>query len=811
MTDRQQLQPLPGHLQPSRLRLAAALVVSLAASACVSLAEEAKSAPATMPLCDNSGTTSPWRRRVYTDAGVPKLSPIKLVPAGSGAPAGARAAELPVSLPDKSEFVHPRTKSWVGWREVIFELVLPEGLPGNTVLYFFTKDWDHLWRQVRVPAPPERGVPVRFALPIAGLAAAQRWVGHAHERPWHALTPGQLLEFGCSVDLDTGATDTFAGNVLLTGVWLRGRNLPDDHPQIRNLGVTPDYPRVGEMLEITFELGVPFTDPFDPKSVSVRASIQPPKGDPERVRGFYHEDFLYDPLAPDLNAMLTPHGHPTFRARYTPRQSGAHTVAVLLQVGDRTIPFPELNVDVAPARAGYRGFVRVDRVDHRFLMADDGSHFWGLGMNVRSPLDTRYLANAPYSKWADEGLPLYERLFARFEKHGINVVEVWMSSWWLGLEWINDSPGFHGVGHMNPYRAWMLDYILRLAEKHNIYLILVFNNHGKFGALNDTEWARSPFNVKNGGFLKSCEEFFTDARAKKAFRRFCDYTVARWGHSPHLLTWKLFTEIDLTGASYEFYTTPVMAAWHREMCKYIKRIDVYQHPITTHWMLSYKRINADVASIPELDWLTTDAYYQSGGTKQMLALIRGGTAFGTSHHKPLLVTEFGGSPHADSMGNLIKQAHLGIWTGMFCGSPVAPLFWWFALIDEKDLYDIYTGLDRFSRGEDRTGMTCSVQELDTHNLTLNELRDSDRLLLWGFDSEHYYSGTENATPAEHTDLALSVDGLKPGRYVAEYWHCRTGKIIKSEPLAVPATGAVELVIPPFRGDFAVKLKAQKAP
>ena len=795
----------------SRRALSACVLLWVLGVVCVGpAAAQAKDASGTTkPVCLFDGKSTTWVHRAYDDGGPPQTSKLDMAPAQKGVgEAVSHWLRLPIELPAKSEFVVPLTETWMGWQELVVDLVLPEGLPQTTVLYVFTKDWDHLWRQVRFPVPEDRGL-VRLTIPIAGLAASERWTSYAHYRPWHMLTPGQLLEFGCAIDLDTGATDEFSGEVYLAGAWLRHPEPVADAPTVRRFALSPDYPRLGELCELEFELRIPFTDPFDPENVSVTAAFQTPKGGVETVRGFYYEGFLYHSGAADMRRRFVPYDHPTFRVRYTPRQVGKHSVSAQVSVAGKILELPALSFEVRPAADTYRGFVHVDTVDTRFLVHEDGHSFWGIGMNVRSPFDDRYIATVPYSKWRDEGLSVYDRLFPELQKHGINVVEVWMSSWWLALEWINDAPGFHGVGYMNQYRAWMLDHIVQLAEKHGIYLLLVFNNHGKFGALNDTEWKRSPFNVVNGGFLTSCEEFFTDARAKQAFRKFCDYTIARWGYSPHVMMWKLFTEIDLTGTSYEFYQTPVMAAWHKEMGGYIKQNDLYRHPITTHWMLSYTRINNDVANLPELDVLTTDAYYQGGGTKQMLNLIRGGSTFAKSKNKPLLITEFGGSPHADSMGNLIKQAHLGIWTGFFCGSPAAPLFWWFALVDEKGLYGLYDALHAFTKGEDRTGMTTEVQELPQHGLTLNEVRGDDRLMLWGFDTEYYFSDTENLVPKEHLDVVLTASSLRPGVYTIEYWDVAAGTVSKSEKVTLSQGQPVELHVPPFRQDFAIKVKAAK--
>ena len=745
-----------------------------------------------------------WMSRKYGPDGQPATAPL---PAAAAKPKVGLLLE--VKLPGKNEYVAPLPETLAGWQTLTAEMVFPEKLPSSAVIAFFTKDWDHLWRQIRLPVPDERGTPVRFVLPLVSPDAELRWQSFGHERPWHPLTPSQVTEFGCYIEPDTGAEDTFDGTVVLKEVWLTGKTVDDQAgpAPVRHYGYTPAHPTVGKLCELSFEWHAAMTDPFDPGKVRVSAVIVKPNGKEDILQGFYFEEFLYNPGVADMTKCLTPYGYPLFKIRYTPLAPGKHLVRTSLRFGSTQRQLPELAFEAIPAKKPFRGFARIDKNDRRFLSWDNGDLVWGIGMNVRSPFDTRYVATVPYTQWRDEGLALYDRLFATLSKNHINVVEVWMCSWWLALEWINDAPGFHGVGYMNQHRAWMLDHILRKAEQYGISMMLVFNNHGKFGTMYDTEWARNPFNVKNGGFLNSCEEYFTDTRAKAAFKKLADYIVARWGYSPNILAWKLFTEVDLTGTSYQFYTTPPVTDWHREMARYIKSIDLHDHLITTHWMLSYKRINSSVAELPELDFLTTDAYYQGGGSRQMLALIRGGHEYGVSKRKPLLVTEFGGSPYADNMENLMKQAHLGIWAGFFCGSPVPPLFWWFALVDEKDMYGIYPPLHRFGVDEDRRGMRTAVRELEAPALSINELRGPGNVLVWGFDSAYYFAEEENVPAQEHAGVQLDITALKPGKYEVEFWDVATGEITKRESVNVKARApGVHLTLPPFRKDFAVKLK-----
>lgn len=772
-----------------------------------------------LPLSDFAKGPGGWQRRTYTPANEPQLAKLQTRPAADGQPA---ALALPVNLPGKNEYVLPLNRSWQGYQVLELDFTLPEGLPAEppegivgrlpeqTYLYVFTKDWDHLWRQVRLPVPNRPG-PWTVRVPIAGDAAVAQWQSIGHGRPWNPVITRALLEMGCAFNLEPGANATFAGEVLLTGVRLADPGVPEAKTVFRELSMLPDSPQVGKRCEISFEYGEWLADPFDPAKTDITATITQPDGKTVAVRAFYFEDFLYNPEIEDKASTLIPQGRPQFKFRYCPLQPGRHEIAITARANGRTATAPPLGFTALPADPDYRGFVRRDPQEEVFLAWESGETFWGLGMNVRSPYDNRYVGIAPYSEWRDEGLPLYDRLFAEYEKRGITVVEVWMCSWWLALEWINDAPGFHGVGHYNQYRAWMLDRILEAAERHNIVLLLAFNNHGKFGMMYDTEWDRNPYNKACGGFLDNCEQYFTDPRAREAFKRTCDYIVARWGYAPNIMSWKLFTEVDLTGTTMEFYLKPEVAEWHREMGAYLKSIDPNRHLVTTHWMLSYHRINAAIADLPELDFLTTDAYYQGGGTQRLLDLLRGGTDFARARRKPLLITEFGGSPYADTMGNLVKQLHLGIWVGFFTEAPASPMYWWFALADEKDLHPRLASLHRYSLGEDRRGLAINFRNLPETTLAVYEMTGPNRYFAWLFDAAYYTAATENLTPQGWKDIPLPVQGLAPGAYTLEIWDVAKGVVAEQRPLTIAeGSGTITIPLPPFTLDLALKIKPSEA-
>ena len=759
-----------------------------------------------------------WQRRVWKNGGKEfDMSALSVRPEDpenvSECPA---ALNLPLKFPGDGEFVSPLPGPLGAWRmatHLEFSFQFPENLPEGTMAAIFTKDNDHLWRQVRrsVSSLVKTGSISRFRVPISGEDAVKEWECFGHRRPWNALTVKNLLEYGVRFELDTGVKADFDGNIFLTDVRLLFLDAPKTLA-VRDFEYAPLAPNVGRRIEFSFRLNVWPTEPYNPAKTKIEAVITRPDAKEdgtgvERINGFYYEDFLYNREEWDKTKCLMPYGEPCFKIRYCPRVAGQHKIAIHITIDDKKAEIPEMTFNATPAFDDYHGFVHLDPNNNQYFTYDDGTLYWGLGMNVRSPFDNRYYEVAPYSPWQDQGLSVYEKLFKTYREHGINTAEVWMCSWWLALEWINDAPGFHGVGQFNQYRAWMLDYILRLAEENGIKLILVINNHGKFGMSYDTEWKRNPFNKELGGFLERCEEYFSNAEAKQLFKNLADYMVARWSASPNILFWKLFTEVDLTGPDISYYQrTGDIAAWHSEMGGYLKGIDIYKHPITTHWMLSYHRIDAAISAVPELDLLTTDAYYSGGGTAQLINLLRGSRDFGKAKQKPLVITEFGGSSYADNMTNLVKQVEVGLWTGFFSEMSILPMYWWFALIEDKGLYNYYDAIRLFGEKEDRRGMTSTAFDVPNTSLQASELRKNDRLMYWIFDKAFFFSDVENLTIAEQNGKKMVVMAPEPGEYTMEFWSPSNGKLLETKDLTVAKEAKViELALPSFTRSIAVKI------
>lgn len=104
----------------------------------------------------------------------------------------------------------------------------------------------------------------------------------------------------------------------------------------------------------------------------------------------------------------------------------------------------------------------------------------------------------------------------------MNYARIWMAPWAFAVEWSDRA------GRYDLKEAWRLDYVLRLAEKKGIYVMLCLVNHGQLRA--GENWNGNPYNRARGGPLSSPEQFFTDPTAKDLFKKRLRYLVSRYAY-----------------------------------------------------------------------------------------------------------------------------------------------------------------------------------------------------------------------------------------------------------------------------------------
>ena len=84
----------------------------------------------------------------------------------------------------------------------------------------------------------------------------------------------------------------------------------------------------------------------------------------------------------------------------------------------------------------------------------------------------------------------------------------------LNLDWLPESLGSSPRGgelDLRVAEAW--DKMLETAEERGVYIQLVLQHHGQYSSQVNSNWQYNPWNVANGGFLKTPVEFFTSPEA----------------------------------------------------------------------------------------------------------------------------------------------------------------------------------------------------------------------------------------------------------------------------------------------------------
>ncbi len=317
---------------------------------------------------------------------------------------------------------------------------------------------------------------------------------------------------------------------------------------------------------------------------------------------------------------------------------------------------------------------------------------------------------------ADHGLQTYESILPRMHAAGMNCFEVWMCSWWLGLEWTGAWNNYYGLGKYNMVNAWKLDRLIDLAAANRMYLHLTIDNHGKAAqwdrrrplkhAQYDHEFEYSPYNIRNrmdGGFLRNSVQLFSDKRAKLYYRDKLRYIAARYGWSTNIFGVELWSELDLVGSlkgrHRQIYSSWPVRKWHQEMAAQFRKFDHGRHLLTTHYSGDYTYIDRNMIKQQFISYIACDAYHEPHQTlMDMLARTEG---FALPYSKPFMVTEYGGFAYAAPLDSMAADLYGGLWWSWMSRTAGAPMYWWFELVSLEDYYRGYSAFAKFIKGEDK--------------------------------------------------------------------------------------------------------------
>ncbi|MDA0323372.1 MAG: DUF5060 domain-containing protein [Verrucomicrobia bacterium] len=700
------------------------------------------------------------------------------------------------------------TSTWVqSWADVgglEIDVAWPADAPAPAQLMVHVQDWDFLWYQNLLPGTIQPGRERRFRADFSAESSA--WQPLGHHATWHLralVAPREVgIHFVCKAD--------YTGTGRVERVQVIGR---DDNsvPTIRNVRSSSDSVACYEMFELTFDVPDRYANPFDTNEVWVTGEFEMPDGKTKRMDGFYARRFFRKVTS--AGERISPQGAPYWSVRFAPLVAGTHTVRLRIRDRNGETTWGPATFEATPAESP--GFVRVSSRDRRYLEFTDGTPYTPIGHNIRSPFDARTDERFPWMQRWPEGSAIYERFFRKMSTHGENMAEIWAAAWSLGLEWSDRHPWYHGLGQYNMQHAWEMDQVIAAAEENGIYLNVVILNHGRFSDYVDPEWDHNPYNVKIGGYLNTPQEFFASERARRDFLQLMRYMIARWGYSPNVFAWELWNELDLTGvqsiAKHANQNRPEVVDWHREVSSAVKKLDPYDHMITTHVSGDYSRQNKTLIEMPGIDLSAVDAYYMAKNPLQIVTLLMKTAEFNNPLGKPVLVTEFGGSHMAESLEHLDVSLHAGLWASTAIPVAGTPLFWWWLTIDEEHFYPKYLAVQNFMKDEDRRDPEMILKTAQVlHGAAVSagysvlSLQSRHRAMGWLWNHVAYADLKPGGEPTD-TNLSIRFSDIEPGEYDLEFWDTLYGRVIGQTRVGSP-NGVLTAPIPPFTRDIAFKLR-----
>lgn len=540
-------------------------------------------------------------------------------------------------------------------------------------------------------------------------------------------------------------------------------------------------------LEMQIKTDLVVDNPFDPAQADLWVSFTSPSGKVSRVPAFWYQDY---------SATVLPLGKPDWRVRFTPVETGTwQAQAAIGTLQSKPISFTVQTSD-SP------GFIRINPENSHYFAFDTGDLYVPIGLNIGWASGQGATVLRDYARWFD-----------RLSANGGNVARIWMADWSFGIEW-NDTPlGDYG-GRMD--RAWLLDQVFQMAEERGIYIMLTLLHHGPFSTSVNPQWEQNPYNVKNGGMLKSPAEFVTNPAAKELFKQRLRYIAARWGYSPNLFAWEWWNEINWTPIG-----DKQLIPWSAEMAEVLAEYDPNDHLLTSSYANGRGH---QLWASPEIDFTQQHDYSGNDPLKEFdysLQSIRP-----LAPDKPILMGEQGlsaGGADAQSLENEIIHFHNGIWTAPFLGYAGSGMYWWWdTFVDPKAQWIHYKTLADFIQGEDLTKLLPAAAS--AKGLKARILRSESSALLWIRSNNYNAAGVSELYNADIlkalkekrtvTDwkydpplisaAKITLTGLTDGNYVAHWYDSQTATWLANDDIEVKG-GEVVLTVPDFNKDIAVKI------
>lgn len=368
-------------------------------------------------------------------------------------------------------------------------------------------------------------------------------------------------------------------------------------------------------------------NPFDPDQNDVRVRFTPAKGPSLERLAFYDGEkwkaVLLAPAPGKYRAQLVRNGK-----------------AVLEPAG----------VEIKPSQRLKDGFVRRDpRHANRFRL-DGGQPYYPVGHNLA---------------WPGNGVDFAVQV-PQMKEAGLNWARIWACAWSDFNPWWPNDGSPKDVLWKKALDNWQKT--VELCEKNGIRFQFVLFHHGLFSSTVNPNWPDHPWNAKNEGFLQKPDDFFTHPEAIRRAKMWLRYAVARWAHSPSVMAWELFNEVEWCDGYRNNLRSVV--DWHAQMAEYLRSIDPYGHLVGSSSSMEH----------PEL-YTKLDFYQPHTYPPDIVAAV---TQERQPGDKPLFFGEFGALNNAESDER--RTIRDGLYAGMLANHAGTAMYWSWDRVPRLGLY-----------------------------------------------------------------------------------------------------------------------------
>ena len=497
------------------------------------------------------------------------------------------------------------------------------------------------------------------------------------------------------------------------------------------------------LFELNVELNAVFDNAFDPEQIELTATFVSPSGKSIQVDGFYYQDFTRE-----FNyerEILKEKDDRKWLVRFTPREEGIYTYYLHLRNYSKSVVSSDYTFTCVQSED--HGFVGRSETNTIFLEHADKTPYIPVGMSIA---------------WVDQknGTFDYDYYFKKLKENGCNYSRIWLVEWNLPLEWTNSEQTkgiVHGLGKYSLDNSWRIDYILGLAEKYDMQLLITLGTYGEImqeeGNWKENIWKSNPYNIENGGMCRTPDDFWVNKEAIKYYQRKLRYVISRWGYSPNILAFELWNEVDAP------------PEWIALQSSHIKQKDPNKHMVTTSIGYPFDKPNHDLVDatwkLNNIDFVQTHLYGDKGDIIHLdQAIQKQSIASVSKYRKPHFVAEFGIDFYKDDLEYDPKgngtQVHTAMWSSITSMSMGAAITHWKEYVEKMDLYKEFSSFSEFIRHIDfNPGNWKPIQTVDNFSLTNDSL---------------FFTFPANAEWGDNPDGEIELDPKKPGQKINKYIH-----------------------------------------